>query len=69
MTRLLRFDFCHMRHIRPGLLQCAIENHETEITEMHLDPLRELEPMLNATNYARKAELPSKSLWDLAHGI
>ncbi|KAI4167672.1 MAG: hypothetical protein LQ343_007026 [Gyalolechia ehrenbergii] len=50
----VRFDFCDMEDIRPGLLKCAIGSYGAGTISTHLDQLRKLGSTLNATECARK---------------
>ena len=53
MMEDIRFDFRDLDDIRPGLLECAVGSHGAGIAEAHLDRVRELGFMLNATAHAR----------------
>ena len=50
----VRFNFCELEDIRPGLLELAVGSHGDETITTHLDPLRKLGSTLIATEYARK---------------
>lgn len=50
----VRFDFCDLEDIRPGLLKCVIGSYRAGTISTHLDQLRKLGSTFNAIEYARK---------------